>query len=575
MLGFNELNEVADNVYEYNPARSTATSKYYVITSDEMKQDVVCAFTYDADVADRRKKIWFGTVSAMRGKKGGFPIIDMGNPEVLANTVADLLKMFQLSYKANAILLRVHKKGSGRMWDVRLKQALRKLRLPTDSTSVLEVGDSAKDVSYFVITRPGFDASSVLSGSSEYSHLQRIASMMSVEKDPATVRNIVMTIDDLTYDASPKSIETWVIDNPPMKVPAKTRYTIESQPSELPRIVKSNEDRIKKMTRLWVDKESSTEKQAAIQEYGDYLVGANSMIGMDPLQIANKLLPKTEEMNTKIGTKLTGGLTKTYLLGVSRYIEEQYKSLPDANRSLAQTEALRSYCQGEMYVKLNTFLFEGTEPENISDKYRTVLQGMDSMYAEHGMDMGDVRPKTRLYRGVPMEKNQVLKMLRRGTFASTAYMSASISPLVAVGFSEESHNQLVVDKHDRGDVIELLENSKSSSCAVVFIIEPDGVPVINPGGAGYPDECEFIINRGTVFAAEYIRASVNDNGTVRVTVRLKLKRHTSYTESVIDFYNDDKELMELIPLAQLLEVTSTSGEDWSENKLEKHNSPVL
>lgn len=560
MIGFQQLNENTSATYNYYPARSTKENKFFVIDMQAETRDVVVTFTTKTktDVGNRSKRAWFCTVSAMRGKKGGLTIRDVGVQEKFQETIVRLVQEFMLKTRANAVSMRIQRKGSGKMFDMKIKTLFKKLRYPCETTKILNVGDHemAEDFSFFLITKPGFDSSKLVERQEQTINI--LASKMASEDDVSSKKTIIVTADMVPgFEEFHDEVKTkWIEDKPARRVT--------SRELELPTIQPNTRNVYRQ--RL----ETSTESESfEVSQLARTALGTLDM-PVDLTTLSNRLKPVIDAaaVDPKYAADVSA-ICKNVLSSRSKEYEQQYTRLSMqmmqddvyAGLSRVNQSAIARYT-GSQYWEVNDMLLTGKS----SERSEKIVEQMDESFAEIGINAGNIKPKPLLYRGCEMAGSSVRKIIETGLFASTAYMSSSIDPLVACEFAETSPLSVITSEtHGKSDMLDVMTRDKVK---VIFIIESDGLPVLIPGKHGQAGECEFIINRNTVFDAQVVQ--MNSSGTDAI-IRLKVKDVGAYNESILSIYQTQERLIELNSIATLMRKTKS---DVSNERMAKERCPV-
>ncbi|CAM0072060.1 Alt-like RNA polymerase ADP-ribosyltransferase [Vibrio phage K567] len=560
MIGFQELNETATSTYNYYPARSTKVNRYFVIDMAGETKDVVVTFTSKtkSGLGDRTKRAWFCTVTAMRGKKGGLTIRDMGDQQKFQETLVKLVQEFMLKVRANAVSMRVQKKGSGKMFDMRIKTLFKKLRYGCETTKILNVGDHemAEDFSFFVINKPGYNTDKLLE--SEEKTINILAAQMSKEPDIATARSIIVTADMVPgFEEFHDEVKAeWIEDKPAKRVP--------NTPMVMPALTPA--------TRGVYRERLQGAANHSVPEVADVArIALGTLdIPIDLQTIASRIAPAMR--NTKHQDQGTVNEIVRNMLSVkSREFETQYNTLAvqlqqDPTWSGVSPEVQGSIARytGAQYWNVNQHLLTGKGTE----KTAKIISDIDSAFEEAGVMGHNIQPTPLLYRGMECTSNVVRSILKTGLFASTAYMSASTDPMIAVEFAEANVLDVMTSRDSsKQEMLDTL-GFGTMNMKVVFIIESDGLPVYIPGRNGQQGENEFMINRNTVFDADVVTMDhVGSHAVIRLSVRDK----GAYNESVIGVHMKQERMAELEDIAILLlgtdnpELPATTREKFSKS----------
>ncbi|AGN30108.2 Alt RNA polymerase ADP-ribosylase [Vibrio phage nt-1] len=545
MIGYQQLTENMSATYDYYPARSTKENKFFVIDMKGEARDIVVSFTTKtkSDIGNRGKRSWFCTVSAMRGKKGGLTIREMGDQQKLIETIVTLVYDFMLSRRANVVSMRIQKLGSGKMFDMRVKTLFKKLRYGCETTKIVNDGTSemVDDFSYFVITKPGYNADKLFEASEETVNM--IAAKMSQETDISSKKTIIVTAGAEYDDYDDVVLDTWVGDNPAARVPNAVLQMpqLESHHST------SHNARLTEI--------ALTESESKIAMAAQGLIDMNLELPV----LANSINSYMHE------SKNPSDVFNCLLESRSRALEAQYERLSmllmqeDSFAGLGSlTQAAISRYSASRYAwKVNEALVHGIE----SDKASDIIKRLDYAFAEAGKSASAMT----LYRGAEMSSKRVGAILESGVFASTAFISSSTNPIVACNFVESSSKTIVnaIDKNSKSTMLDMLETDKKLN--VVFVIEAEGLPILATGKHGKKGDCEFIINRNTLFEAELIQLSEFD-----AVIRLKKKnKHEKF--SVLSERKRQERIHELTEVADFMRAAEPTVD---EERLVKERSPL-
>lgn len=568
MLTFNELKENTEGVYDYHVARKMGTTHLYRIQTPEEDKDVVLAMSPESrtGVASKQKRVWFGTMSAMKGRKGGSPILSMGDPSIMASTVATIVDDFFVNRRANALMLRVNRRGSGKIWDIQLKKMLKKYRLKAETTQLMsgEDGDARGSYSFFVISRPSFDASTLFEATD--TQIRKIASMMAREPDPAyvTVSLVVNDIPGANYK-NPQAILQWMEDEPPQIVSNGTEITLGV--GEVPTFkIEQQKTAIENFTNAYIvpsmfEPASDESDKQEISKLSKAMLGSIEL-NADPTKVANKIMPMINSIDLTVSKhkmntvrKMTAHLGRAFAERSRAQYSDLLTAMEPMMSELSERErsALSEYT-ADGFEEINESLLEGAEEE------KPVLEilAIDNAFGKVGVNMSNVKPKTPLYRGLAMEKDAVIDMLRSRSFASLAYMSASMDPMIAAQFSEFYPYRLVPTEVEHKDFIDAIQNTQRREVGVVFIIDPEGVPALIPERLVHSTECEFIINRGVTFKATPISCAPDGK---YIIIRLSVKDKGAYAESLMGMVKTHDETAKLVDIADMISLFEPTEED--------------
>ncbi len=544
MIGFKELIETSTSSYNYYPARSTKVNRYFVIDMEGVAKDVVVTFTSKtkSGIADRSKRTWFCTVSAMRNKKGGLPIREVGDEKKFQQTLVKLVQEFMLKVRANAVSMRIQRKGSGKMFDMRIKTLFKKLRYGCETTRILNVGDHemAEDYSFFVINKPGYDIDKL---TEQESTINTIAAKMSKEPDISTARTIIVTADMLPgFEEYHDDVKAqWLEENPASRV--------KNYEMQIPELAPVNSRRQRERLEYRAANSSLEVSIAARVALGTL------DIPMSLVQLSHRLAPsirKTRHRDAAIVREIVSNVMAVKsrefrqqydALSIQLQQDPEWSSLPPSVHS-----SLLRYTRS-MYGDVNRHLMTGVGTEKTAE----IIQNMDIAFEQAGVIAGNMKPAPLLYRGMECDASVVRKIVETGLFASTGFMSASTDPMIAAEFSETGQVELLKSRNTGKQ--EFLEHIGDGRKKLVFIIESDGLPVFIVGSHSAPGENEFIINRNTVYDADIVAMdSFGDNIVIRLSVRDK----DAYHESVLDMQATQERIDELDDLALMLYYTDNS-----------------
>ncbi len=562
MIGFQELNETTASTYNYYPARSTKVDRYFVIDMQGETKDVVVTFTTKTKtgLGDRTKRTWFCTVTAMRGKKGGLTIRDMGDQQKFQETLVKLVQEFMLKVRANAVSMRVQKKGSGKIFDMRVKTLFRKLRYGCETTKILNVGDAemAEDYSFFVINKPGYNTDKLLESTDT---INQIAAKMTKEIDISTKKAIIVTADMVPgFEEFHDVVKAeWIEETPSRRV------------TNDPMILPSNEPVNARVYRQRLEDEATSLTSPEAAALARVALGTIDL-PIDLMTIAKRLAPAIDAVPEKHEAAVKRVITAA-LQVKSREYENVYNRLavqlqqtpawadvtPEVQGSVARYT-------GAQYWNVNQHLLTGKGDE----KTHKIITDIDEAFEQAGVIAHNIQPAPTLYRGLEMRGSDVSSILQTGLFATTAFMSTSIDPLIAIEFAEcSSHKLLFKGRTDNKQVMAdaIIEGAKMS---VVFIIEPDGLPVYIPGRNGQMGENEFIVNRNTVFDADVIQM---DEDATHAIIRLSVRDSGAYSESIVGVQQKQERLQELESLATVLLAGNNKMPESSRVKFSKSLKP--
>ncbi|CAL9959110.1 Alt-like RNA polymerase ADP-ribosyltransferase [Vibrio phage D479] len=574
MLTFNELKENADGVYDYHVARKVGKTHLYRI-SNPAKQDIAVAFSplSQSGFTSTAKRVWFGTVSAIKQRKGGAVIRDLGDPGMMANTIGNVVDEFFVARKANAVMLRVNKVGSGKLWDVQLKRVLKKYRLKAETTQMVANGESdiRGSYSFFVISRASFNPDTLFE--SEESTIRRIASMMAQEPDPAFV-TVSMAMSDVpgAEFKSEEAIAQWMEDEPPRVVTNSLQLTLGARFS-YPQTIIGRKIEAQNAVKQAVFTDEDTQRQVEL------LLSASEgaiELDSDPIAIANKLMPMVRNIDmsspsvARAVKKLTAHVGRAQADRTrNQYADLSAKLVDDYADKISPEErtVIKEYT-GLEYESINEALMHGTEDSEYIDKINT----LDNAFSSIGMNMGNLKPRTMLYRGLPMDNHVAIEMVKNKSFASLAFMSSSMDPMTASQFAELYPFRLVASETEPADFVNVLRESSAKECGVVFIIDPEGVPGLIPGDMGVAAETEVIINRGVTFRADPV--SISPDGKYMV-VRLSVADKKAYVESVLGMVQANNAAVALEGIADMISVMEFDEEDIGTTCAEKQRSPIV
>lgn len=558
MIGFQQLNEATTKTYNHYPARSTKAVRHVVIDMEGEAKDVVVTFTVKTKtgLGDRKKRSWFCTVSAMRGKKGGLSIREMGDQQKFQETLVAVVQEFMLQVRANAVNMRVQKKGSGKMFDMRIKTLFKKLRYPCETTKILNVGEHevAEDYSFFVITKPGYNADQLLESDNKL--INDLAAMMATEDDYGARKSIIVTSDMVPgfeeYHDNVKS--RWIEESPARKV-TDLRAEI---PAPVPKASNPYRGKLEEFAT-----EYNTQR---VRDLARTALGTLDM-NLDLPSLSKRLAPLFDNLRD---TEKTQGahIARNALQSHGRALESSYDQLKMSlmqneqwsSMSMKSTNSLSSYT-GSQYGKVNDLLLTGEG----SERHEEMVHAIDDAFSVAGMNASNVRPAPVLYRGASMPATSIKKILETGIWASTAFMSTSLDPMIAVDFADTHADTILrTQTQSKQDMIYNLVDG--SNVNVIFIIESEGLPVLIPGNHGQSGESEFIVNRNTVFDATVLQM----NEGYDAIIRLKVRDAGAYNESILSVYQTSERIDELSKVADVLRMTAKP----EENVSLKYKSPV-
>ncbi|AJT61043.1 hypothetical protein [Vibrio phage XZ1] len=540
MIGFQQLNENMSATYDYYPARSTKENKFFVIDMKGEARDIVVSFTTKtkSDIGNRGKRAWFCTVSAMRGKKGGVTIREMGDEQKLQQTIVKVVQDFMIKRRANVVSMRVQKLGTGKMFDLRVKTLFKKLRYGCDTTKIIGVGgeEISQDYSFFIVTKPGYNADKLFEASEET--INDIALKMSLETDISSKKTIIVTADAAYDDYEDDVLGKWVEENPAARVPNDVlqmpQYEARVSSSVRSQLNESNEHVLANAAKGLIDMSLNLETVA---------VSLNSYIAESkkPQSVLNSIMESRSRAHASQYERLSLQLMQ----------EDSFAGLS----SLTQA-AIARYSATRFSWKVNEELLHGTGV----DKESQIVSRIDQAFSEAGMIAGGMT----LYRGCEMSSKHVRSILESGSFVSTAFISTSIDPLVACKFVESSSKNIIdsTAKNSKSDMRSLLESDKKMN--VVFIIEASGLPVLASGKHGMKDSKEIIINRNTMFEADVVQMSEYD-----AVIRLKIKEDTK--QGVLSAFKKQERLHELSEVANFMRSVDV---DIDADRLTKERSPL-
>ncbi|UNA01956.1 hypothetical protein PVA8_267 [Vibrio phage PVA8] len=552
MIGFQQLTENMSATYDYYPARSTKENKFFVIDMKGEARDVVVSFTTKtkSDIGNRGKRSWFCTVSAMRGKKGGLTIRDMGDQEKFQETLVKLIQSFMLKTRANAVSMRIQKIGSGKMFDMRVKTLFKKLRYGCETTKIMNVGDNemAEDFSFFVITKPGYDADKLVEATEETINI--LAAKMAKETDISSKKTIIVTADAGYDDYEDDVLGQWVEENPAVRVP--------NQILQMPQM----EARVSASIKQQLTEAAATDGLTKLANAAQAIVDMN----IDLVDVAERMNPyidaaRSEGVKANLISEVCGALLKAR----SRAFEKQYDQLSlqmmqedsYAGLSSLTQAAISRYSASRYSWKVNEELVHGTGDEKVRD----AISRLDRAFYEAGKVSNGVT----LYRGCEMSSKRVGSILESGAFVSTAFITSSTDPFVACDFVESSAKTIVnaTSKNSKSIMRDMLESDRKLN--VVFVIESDGLPVLAPGKYGKKGDCDFIINRNTMFEADVVQLSEFD-----AVIRLKVKDNSAKI-GVLSAYKKQDRLHELTEVANFMRVVDI---EIDEDRKVKERSPL-
>ncbi len=545
MIGFQQLTENMSATYDYYPARSTKENKFFVIDMNGEARDVVVTFTTKTktDIGNRSKRAWFCTVSAMRGKKGGLTIREMGDQQKFQDTLVTLVQSFMLKTRANAVSMRIQKLGSGKMFDMRVKTLFKKLRYGCETTKVMSGSENemAEDFSFFVITKPGYNADKLVEASEET--INMLAAKMATETDISSKKTIIITADVGYEDYEDDVLGQWVEENPAARVP--------NEVLQMPQF----ESRYSATQNARLTELSLTESDSSL---------ANAARGVIDMNLELPIL--AEAVNSYVReSKNPSDVLACLMESRSRAHTAQYERLSlqlmqedsFAGLSALTQAAIARYSASHNAWKVNEALIHGKE----SDKSSEIIKRLDQAFAEAGKSASAMT----LYRGTEMSSKRVGSILESGVFVSTAFISSSSNPTVACDFVESTSKTIVnaIDKNSKPTMRDMLESDKKLN--VVFVIEAEGLPVLASGKHGKKGDCEFIINRNTMFEAELVQLSEFD-AVIRLT---KQNKHEKF--SVLSERKKQDRLHELTEVANFMRAVEIKID---EERLVKERSPL-
>ncbi|AUR85819.1 hypothetical protein NVP1081O_084 [Vibrio phage 1.081.O._10N.286.52.C2] len=550
MIGFQQLNESMGDTYDYYPARSTKENKFFVVDMNGESRDVVVTFTNKtkSDVANRGKRAWFCTVSAMRGKKGGITIRETKNPQKFQETIVKVVQDFMLKTRANAVSMRIQRKGTGKMFDMRIKTLFKKLRLGCETTQITNDGETsmAEDYSFFVITRPGFNTNKLLE--IEADTLYQLAAKMALEVDVASKKTIIVTADMTPgFEEYHDDVKAeWMEEKPAKRVTANSLHI----PAVTPPLMNPAKNRLESMSHNMTMRTSY--QQVAAREFTQAAaVAAGSNLSLE--EMSATMAPYLENVHLSNGQTVRTHVQQVctnLIASNSKIVGKQYDAI---SMSLMQKDywagmspkvqaAIAQYT-GSSFTEINELLLTGDG----DDRARSLVDSLDEAFSQGGITLDNMTPAPLLYRGADIGGDDLRKIIRSKLFASTAYMSASMDPSVATEFAGGSSVSIMKAGVGSSEMYDALAGINALS--VIFIIEPTGLPVLIPGKHGNPHECEMIINRNTVFDADVIQLDPESRDCI---IRLTVRDAGAYNESIISLHAKTERLEELDSVATIM-----------------------
>lgn len=622
MKTFKEIiSESFDTKYRHRRVLDDVTRKTFVFKDGN--QNIVVWFGTDGDsknIATKQSRTWEVRISGMtKSHKSGAKLKQFNDPMRVVGTIIDILKLFRSEVHPRGFVISI--KNDNKIENlIRLfsRIANRELRMLTEVARVYKNDEVLKSPVMFV-----YD--SIFNFNDVYAHVvkdrQRVTQDDIKHKVVYTllnrkhVKEVVIKPEMVTTTDTERAkeiIQKWIIDNPPKDVKDTTsidipkvgegpRHTqvmkkmVELQSDLFNSVPESDYDGIK----LTIEQCDRTTEMFTSQPSNMNMLEYGGILGQH-LESLNNIIDKStlDEFGKLMARDSAAEMIKQYIDIVDDSFTGSYLNLDTGISKLSPKEqrVVRDFT-GDGFRQVNDNLSK--EANGFAQRgdlnIDRVIGHLDNAFASVGVLGQNIKPYTMLFRGMKdITLGMVRDIVNTKTYTTTSFMSTTmkLSAVKAFTSNADVRRSIILRKTDGykymlSDTEEYTDERKVN---VVMVIEPENLQLLVPNGySEFRHECEFIVNRGTVFDVDVIQTYAhndhrNKNHAGTIVLYLKVRKSINESEEVVTLsekIKEKKHIDNIIGTLGLFEYLSTydNGDDLTDEEKEhieaKFNSPLV